>query len=149
MTALRFGSVLVGWLAVAGLAQAAMYKWVDDQGVTQYTQYPPPDRKSEAIVPPPPPAEDAAGAQKKLEDTLQKLDANRKAQAGAEEKQQKATAAAEQRRKNCEVARGNLEKLTAGGRTRLMGPDGTTHLSEEDRQARIVTTKEQIKEFCD
>jgi hypothetical protein len=142
--------VLVGWLAVVGLAQAAMYKWVDDQGVTQYTQYPPPDRKTEVMVPPPPPAEDPEGAQKKLEATLQKLDEERKAKATAAEESQKTADEAKQRQKVCQAARENLEKLTTGGRRRVIGPDGVaTYLPEEERQQKITEAKEAIKKFCD
>lgn len=150
MTALRFGSVLLGWLILAGLAQAAMYKWVDDQGVTQYSQHPPSDRPTETLVPPPRPGTDAAAAQKKLEETLQGLDEDRKARAESEQEQEKLAATAEQRRKNCTAARDNLTKLTTGGRKRLIGPDGVAaYMTEEDRQARIEKAQQQIGEFCD
>ena len=142
--------VLVGWLAFMGLAQAAMYKWVDDKGVTQYTQYPPPDHEVKVMVPPPPPAEDPEGAQKKLEATLQKLDEERKAKATATEESQKAADVAKQRKQLCEAARGNLEKLTTGGRRRVTGPDGVaTYLPEEERQQKITEAKEAIKKYCD
>lgn len=142
--------VLVGWLAFIGLAQAAMYKWVDDKGVTQYTQYPPPDRKAEVIVPPPPPAEDPEGAQKKLEATLQKLDEERKAKATAQEESQKTADEAKQRQQNCQTAQSNLEKLTTGGRRRMIGPDGVaSYLPEEERQQKITEAKEAIKKYCD
>lgn len=141
--------IVAGWLAAAGLAQAAMYKWVDENGVTQYTQYPPPDRKVDVIAPPPPPAEDPEGAQKKLEATLQKQDEQRKATATAEEEQTKAAAEAKQREAQCQAARKNLEVLTTGGRKRVIGPDGVaTYLPEEDRQARIAEAKKVIAETC-
>lgn len=141
--------VLVGWLAFIGLAQAAMYKWVDDKGVTQYTQYPPPDREVKVMVPPPPPAEDPEGAQKKLEATLQKLDEERKAKATAQEESQKTADEAKQRQKVCQDARGNLEKLTTGGRRRVIGPDGVaSYLPEEERQQKITEAKEAIKKYC-
>lgn len=141
--------IVAGWLAVAGLAQAAMYKWVDENGVTQYTQYPPPDRKVDVIAPPPPPAEDPEGAQKKLEATLQKQDEQRKAAATAEEEEAKAAAETEQRRARCQAARKNLEALTTGGRKRVIGPDGVaTYPTEEDRQARIAEANKAIEESC-
>lgn len=147
---IRGGLILVGWLAAFGLAQAAMYKWVDDKGVTQYTQYPPPDRKVEVMVPPPPPAEDPEGAQKKLETTLQKLDEERKATTTAKEEAKKTAEIAQQREQNCQAARGNLEKLTTGGRRRVTGPDGVaTYLPEEERQKKIAEAKEAIKKYCD
>jgi len=127
-----------------------MYKWVDDKGVTQYTQYPPPDKKAEIMVPPPPPAEDPEGAQKKLEATLQKLDEQSKAKATAEAENQKTADAAKQRKQACEAARSNLEKLTTGGRRRVTGPDGVaTYLPEEERQKKIAEAKDVIKKACD
>ena len=127
-----------------------MYKWVDDQGVTQYTQYPPPDRKTEVMVPPPPPAEDPEGAQKKLEETLKRLDDQYKAKTTAAEESQKAADEAKQRQKICQAARENLEKLTTGGRRRVTGPDGVaTYLPEEERQQKITEAKEAIKKHCD
>ncbi|MBI5461848.1 MAG: DUF4124 domain-containing protein [Gammaproteobacteria bacterium] len=142
--------IVACWLALAGMAQAAMYKWVDDKGVTQYTQYPPPDRKVKVMVPPPPPAEDPEAAQKKLESLLQKQDEQRKTAATAEEEQTKTAEHAKQREQNCKNARSNLEKLTTGGRKRIVGADGVaTYLTEEDQQTRIAEAKKQIEAFCD
>lgn len=141
--------IVAGWLAIAGLAQAAMYKWVDENGVTQYSQYPPQDRKVDVIAPPPPPAEDPEGAQKKLESLLQKQDEQRKAAAGAEEEQTKTAEQAKQREQNCLNARSNLDKLSTGGRKRIIGPDGVaSYLTDEDREARIAEAKKQIQEYC-
>lgn len=141
--------IVAGWLAAVGLAQAAMYKWVDENGVTQYTQYPPPNRKTEVVVPPPPPAEDPEGAQKKLEATLQMQDEQDKAAATAEQEQAKSRNEAEVRAKNCQIARDNLSKLTTGGRKRIMGPDGVaTYLSDEEREAKIAEAKQQIGKYC-
>lgn len=148
--ATRGGWILVGWLAVFGLAQAAMYKWVDEKGVTQYSQFPPPNRKAQVMVPPPPPAEDPEGAQKKLEATLQKLDEEHKAKTTAAEEKQKAAETAKQRQQACQAARDNLEKLTTGGRKRIMGADGVaSYMPEEERQKQITLAKDAIKKYCD
>lgn len=141
--------IVAGWLAIAGLAQAAMYKWIDENGVTHYTQYPPPDRKVDVVAPPPPPAEDPQGAQKKLESLLQKQDEQRKAAATATEEQTKTSTEAKQREARCQTARKNLAALTTGGRKRVVGPDGVaTFLAEEDRQAKIAEAKKTIEESC-
>lgn len=146
----RCGWIVLGWLIVAGLAQAAMYKWVDENGVTQYTQYPPPNRKVEVVAPPPPPAEDPEGAQKKLEGLLKKQGEQHEATATTEEEQAKTVKQAKLREQNCQTARSNLEIITTGGRKRVIGADGVaTYLTEEDRQARIDEAQKQIEEFCD
>lgn len=150
MNTLRFGWILAVWLAGFGLAHAAMYKWVDENGVTQYTQYPPPSREYQTLVPPPPPAEDPEGAQQQLEGLLQQQDEASKARAETGEQEQKAAAAAERRKQNCQAARTNLELLTTGGHRRITGPDGIAYYpSEEERQERIATAQKQIEEFCD
>lgn len=146
----RFGWILAGWLAAFGLAQAAMYKWVDENGVTQYSQFPPPAREYQTVVPPPPPAEDPEGAQQQLEQLLQKQDEAAKARTETAEKEQKAAAAAERRKENCRIARSNLEKLNTSGGRRIIGPDGVAYYqTEEERQQRIAEAQKHIDEFCD
>ena len=150
MNTLRFGWVVLGWLVMAGLVQAAMYKWVDENGVTQYTQYPPPGREYQTVTPPPPPSEDPEGAQKRLEELLLKQDEAHKAKSEAAAQQQQAADAAKLREQHCQNARRNLEVLTTGGHRRIVGPDGIAYYpSEEERQERIIEAQERIEEFCD
>ncbi len=142
--------IIAGWLVAMGLAQAAMYKWIDENGVTQYTQYPPPDRNAEVVAPPPPPAEDPQEARKKLDTLMQSQDEQDKAAATAEGEQATTAEQAKLREQNCQNARSNLEKLTTGGRKRVIGADGVaTYLTEEDRQKRLDEAQKQIEEFCD
>lgn len=141
--------IVVGWLAGVGLAQAAMYKWVDENGVTQYSQYKPQGKDAEVMVPPPPPAEDPEGAQQQLETTLQKQAEQDKAEATAEDEQAKSEERTKLIEKNCQTARDNLAKLTAGGRKRIVGPDGVaTYLTEEDHQAKIAEAEQNIEKYC-
>lgn len=150
MNMLRFGWILAVWLAGFGIAHAAMYKWVDENGVTQYSQFPPPNREYQTVVPPPPPAEDPEGAQQQLEELLQNQDEARKAQSEAAEQEQKTAAAAERRKQNCAMARSNLDKINNAGHRRIIGPDGVAYYqTEEERQQRISEAQKQIEEFCD
>ncbi|HSH30492.1 MAG TPA: DUF4124 domain-containing protein [Thiohalobacter sp.] len=129
---------------------AAMYKWVDENGQTHYSQYPPPDREYEALAPPPPPASDAGQAQQELEQLLQRQDEQRQAREQAEQEAAAAGRQAEQRQQACAAARHNLEILTTGGRKRITGPDGVArYLPEEERQAKIAEAQKQIEEYCD
>jgi hypothetical protein len=150
MNMLRFGWILAGWLAVFGMAHAAMYKWVDENGVTQYTQYPPPNREYQTVAPPPTPAEDPEGAQQDLENLLQQQDEASKAAAEAATEEQQAKDAASQKQRNCQVARQNLTALTTGGRRRLVDEKGVAYYpTEDERQARIAEAQQQIEQFCD
>lgn len=129
---------------------AAMYKWVDEDGRTHYSQYPPPDQDYEALEPPPPPASDAGQARQELEGLLQRQDEQRQAREEAAKETAAAEQQAEQRREACEAARHNLQVLTTGGRKRITGPDGVArYLPEEERQAKIAEAQKQIEEYCD
>ena len=150
MNRLRSGWILAGWLLGVGLAQAAMYKWVDENGTTQYSQFPPPGRDYQTVVPPPPPAVDPDRAQQQLEQLLQKQDEAYKARNEAAEKERAAAAATKRREANCQAARENLKLLTTGGNRRIIGPDGVAYYpTAEERQERIDKAQEQIGEFCD
>lgn len=139
-------ALLLGWSLAA---PAAMYKWVDDQGQVHYSQYPPKDREAQAIAPPPPPATPAAEAQKKLEETLRSLDETRKAREESAQKAADEAAEAERIRGNCEAARANLERLTTGGRKKIVGEDGVAYyMTEEERQKRIQEARDQIDKYC-
>jgi hypothetical protein len=126
-----------------------IYKWTNDRGEVQYTQFPPPGRPVEILhgVRPPDQSPETAGndLQKQLEAVEQQND-----------KQQQETRDADQRaeiqkirKKNCETAHKNLMNLNRGGNVRYMGPNGEAiRLTEEERQKRIDETNQQIKENC-
>jgi hypothetical protein len=126
-----------------------IYKWTNDQGEVQYTQFPPPGRPAEILhgVRPPDESPETAGndLQKQLETVEQQND-----------KQQQETRDADQRaeiqkirKKNCEAAHQNVINLNRGGNVRYMGADGKVmRLSEEERQKRIDEANKQIKENC-
>ncbi len=145
-TRILLSALLLGWsLAVP----AAMYKWVDDQGQVHYSQYPPRDREVETIAPPPPPATPAAEAQRRLEETLRTLDETRKAREASRQKAAEEAAEAERIRSNCEAARANLRRLTAGGRKKIVGEDGVAYyMTEEEKRKKIQEARDQIDKYC-
>ncbi len=49
---------------------------------------------------------------------------------------------------NCAIAQKNLESLTSRGQVTVKDGDVYRKLSEEERQAKIQETKEQVSEFC-
>lgn len=150
---LRLLPVIWVLLVFATASQAAdtqyIYKWTDDQGEVQYTQFPPAGRKAEKMNAPPPPAQSSETAEKHLQKQLDTMEQQN-------EKQQQETKDADQRaeiqkirKKNCEIAHKNLVNLQRGGNVRYMGPNGEViHLTEEERQKRIDEANGQIKENC-
>ena len=126
-----------------------IYKWTDDQGEVQYTQFPPPGRPAEILhgVRPPDQSPDTAGndLQKQLETVEQQ---NQEQLQGAKDEKQWAQIQ-KIRRDNCKTARQNLVNLNRGGNVRYMGADGKVmRLTEEERQKRIDEANQQIKENC-
>ena len=126
-----------------------IYKWTDDQGEVQYTQFPPPGRPAEILhgVRPPDesPESDGNDLQKQLEAVEQQ---NQEQLQGAKDEKQWAQIQ-KIRRDNCKTARQNLVNLQRGGNVRYMGADGKVmRLTEEERQKRIDEANQQIKENC-
>ena len=136
-------------LAVTGTVGAKMYKWVDENGVTQYTQTPPPKGDFESVKPPPPPPSSASQSKEQLDKRQEEFDERRKKQAEAKEESSKQSEIDERNKSNCKTARGNLEMLQTGRRLRSKAKDGSlTVVTEDDRAKRIATAQEQIKKFC-
>ena len=134
-------------LLIPSLSTAEIYKWVDDDGKTNYTQLPPPpgyesemvrEASSPAVAPAPP----ATELQERYEEQ-QKDRENDAAVAGQEKKN------ADIRKLNCDAATRNQASLELGGNRLYETADGEyLRLTEEERQQRIDQAKEQIKKYC-
>lgn len=137
-------------LTATTLTAGKMYRWVDENGVTQYTQTPPPKGEVTEMKPPPPPAVDPAEAQRQLDAQRQKLEDLREDRSLAKQETSEGKAEREAKSKNCQSARNNLKRLQENPRGRWMQKDGTqARYTDEERQAKIKEAQEQIKEFCD
>jgi len=134
---------------VAGTADK-IYKWVDQNGDTQYTQMPPPTGVQVLeIRSAPPPADDPEAERTKLQQETEALDERMKERQESAAKAEIQEKNKEIRRQNCIRANKNLTELQQGGVKRYRTPDGEViHLTEEDRQKRITETNAQIAEFC-
>lgn len=142
----------------AGLALAGtMYKWVDDQGTTHYTDTPPPDRKAQEIqTEPSAPATGPGGAQpapdnwQEEERQFQRRRAIRKEQQWQEE--QAAARAKQQavaRKQSCLLARQNLHALQQGRPVYHIDENGRrTYLDDPARAAAIEQARKDIERYC-
>ncbi len=135
----------------AGDLCAEMYRWVDPDGVTVYSQHPPPDAPATPIRPDaaPSPTETQRAVDRvnaiNTEDFDRREDAARQAEETA--KEQEVVAA---RRANCEIARKNLETIDTLGARRVRMPDGEYRfLSESEREEHRAQAQARIKESCD
>lgn len=140
-------------VCVCAPATPAMYRWVDENGVTVYSQSPPPSgdavklKKQRA-----PGADDAAPTREQLQDrrrqALDEPEARNEAEAGRTQQAKRAEDEL-QRAANCAAARANLETLQNLGRRMIRTPDGRVlRLSEDQVRTQIEKSQMQIEELC-
>lgn len=145
----------IGMCIVASLvalpATAEMYRWVDENGVTVYSQSPRPDGGGETIkVAPGPSAEEAAAGRERMERYLEQRQETRDALEQEAKEREETEAAAAQRKANCRAARGNLERYQTLGRRRIKTPEGEyVYLGEAEVAERIRRAESQVGKYCD
>lgn len=142
-------------LIIAGLcllpsqpSLAKTYKWVDENGVTQYTQTPPPkgDYKSIKTTKP---AVDPETAKKQLQDRVDAYDERRKQAADSKAEANKQAANTAKKQADCDKAKKNLEYFETHTRIRFTDKDGNvSYLPEEERQKKMAASRENIKKLC-
>lgn len=142
--ALGMALVLAG-----GFAEAKVYKWVDDDGVTQYTQYPPPKGNSTEMSVPAAPSAPPAQQRLELQERLEAFNKRR------EERERQAQESDEQRAEreklaaDCQRLREELEVVRNNPRLLEEGENGEqVRMTEDRRQERIAHTEQQLQEFC-
>ncbi len=144
----RIPLVLILSLLAPFAAHGEMYKWVDENGITQYTQYPPRDGKAEKIKPPPPPAISSEEANEQLKAKTEEFDKRRATAVEQESKRNEEAARQARISKNCEIAQQNMAFLDRG-RPRYREGDGSiASLTDETRQAKMQQAREQVEKFC-
>jgi hypothetical protein len=131
-------------LALAPLAGAQLYKWVDKDGKVHYSDQPPPAQAAKQInvAPGPAPAPSALAKDKALEKTrAESRDAAKK----AEETEK----VAKQRQEECDRARSYLKGLENGGRFVTFDAKGERVFLEQDQiDAEIAKARRNADEAC-
>ena len=156
-------------IAAAGLG-ATLYKWVDESGVTHYSETPPAKQKAQEIrIEPPPPTapgaegakpaqappapaaegakappktwqEKAAEAQKRREETEKK----------EEEERALAQEIAQERRRRCLAAQQNLHALLTDRPVYHINERGErVFIDDAKRAAEFARAKREIQSYCD
>jgi hypothetical protein len=126
-----------------------IYKWTDDQGEVQFTQFPPLGRKAERLRGTAPPTQSPESIMNDLQKQVDTMEQQNKEQLQGSKDAKQWADIQKIRRSNCETANKNLVNLQRGGNVRYMGPNGEAiRLTEEERQKRIDETNVQIKENC-
>lgn len=142
------------------LMGAEVYRWVDENGVVNYTQLKPegveaervsaatgtrvrPDRSSERRSRPGQAADGANAAPALSEDQQQMLSKLQEAERARQEEVARIKDA------NCQRARSVLERLSVRARVRVRGEDGQERvMPEEERQERIAEAQRGIAANC-
>ena len=145
--------VLAGGLAAAwmsAMAAAPLYRWTDENGVTVYSQQPPPGTEATRLTPAPgPSAEESQRAEERLRSLVeQDLDKREEAKRQEQESQEQAELQA-RRRANCEAARQNLATLESPQIDRVRTAAGEIQaLSDETRALYLEEARKMIQENC-
>jgi hypothetical protein len=150
MFILQFKHIIVAaLLCLASVTHAEIYKWVDENGNMQFSQFPPEDQVAEKIEIKTTKPVDTEGAQKEIDDLI----TSQQDAAKAAEESATAAEAAEQEKaakaENCRIAKANLTNYQNNPGRRVTDENGNiTYIKEEDRQAKIKEFQAQIDEFC-
>lgn len=139
-------------LALAtGTASAKVYKWVDQNGETHYSEKAPPEQKASELPVTPAPVLDNSGNSNQASQIKRELESEIKAGKANREAQEKAHAAqqAEARKSRCAEARNRLEMYQQ--QIPIFTRDAhneRVYLDDDTRAARIKTLTEGIAQNC-
>lgn len=141
-------SILAG-LALSGQSYAVVYKWVDENGQTHFSQTPPEQSEVEVIKTQPSPAVDVEKSQKEIDDLIKQQAEDDKIKQQQKQEQQQKAEQAKAKAENCKTARKNLKTYQDNPGRRMTDAEGNvTRPSEEKRQEMIKKLKEAVSEFC-
>ncbi len=128
---------------------AKSYRWVDENGVTVYSQRPPPSGAGTEIKAPPPPAISPEDAQRKLDAQKQKLADLREDRKLKKKQAGETEAEAKKQKSNCVAAQQNLAGRLNRPHARQKGSDGEyRYITEEARQEKIKAAQKYIQKNC-
>ena len=149
MSTFNKGLVVATILMAASLpVHATFYKWVDDHGVTQYSQRPPSSGDYQSMRSPAP-ASDSDSPQPQPQTPPAGQDP---VASPAETPPPDVQALARQRmakRQNCQLARQRLSQLENHARLRYKAADGSVRvMSEAEKQAKLMETRRMMAEMC-
>lgn len=139
------------------LMGASVYRWVDEDGVVNYTQMKPEGIDAELVsadtgqrvstAEPPvqtPDADRAVDGKQALTDNQESMLADLRAAEAARQEE-----IAKVREANCRQARDVLERITSRGRVRIRADDGSERVMPEDeRQERIAEAQRGVAANC-
>lgn len=136
-------------LSSLNVAAGSLYKWVDENGVVQYTQYPPPKGQTEIIKTKPAPSSAAGAKRQGLSDLVDSADKTQEQKQSAQATAAETKAKKEQRAKDCQNLQRNLQIMKNSGRVAQTQTDGSRKmLSTEEHTSKIKSYESLITKNC-
>jgi hypothetical protein len=140
-------------VVLTSTASAEMYRWVDAQGQVHYSDTPPPaGAKSEKTLPTAPASPTSAGAppaQKSWQEKDAEFRQRQTDEAAAQAKKQKEQADEQDRKRNCELARRNLETLQSGQRVWTTDSSGQAGIMDDAGRAKATAEAQKaVDSWC-
>ena len=141
---------LVCLLGISPVSQAKMYKWVDADGNTHYTQTPPPDGITKEDLNLPASVNlDNKEAIEAFEGQQNKKDELAEENKKTEKEENRSAEHTALKKENCRKAKAKLENVQNTGRIRAVDESGNiVRATEEERQRRITEAQANIKKWC-
>lgn len=135
------------------MAHAQVYKWKDKNGVTLYSDSPPPGNVPYELVDNVKSApKSAAASSGNSESQAVRNAASLRRQAEAEQERrndEKKRVEDEARKTNCQNAKANYQNFKVGGRIYKMTPEGEReYLGDEDIQRGLEEATKEMKQYC-
>ncbi len=142
---------LVCLLGTSHVSHARVYKWVDADGHTHYTQQLPPEGAiTEDIKLPASVNVDTQPAMKSFEAQQKKEQELSEASEKEQKKQDVQAENTEIKKENCRKSRAKLENVQNRARIRAVDESGNTiRATEEERQRRITEARANIEKWCE
>lgn len=139
-------AVLVLACALAPLASAELYKYVDKDGKTVYTDQPPSTAESKQLHVAP---SAAAPETKSYVERDKELEKQRKAEAAKEKKSEQTAAQAKAAEERCTQAQANYKSYVDGGRLLKYNEKGEReYMTDEEIESARAKSKQQMDEAC-
>ena len=144
--------MLAGLLALAPFAGAELYKYVDKDGKTVYTDQPPANAKTEAVNVPksfPAPATGVAGGNKSAVERDKELEKGRQQAREKEKKADEAAHKAQLAEQRCTQARTAFQQLSDGGRIVKYNEKGErVYLGDSEIESERERARRDMEEAC-
>jgi len=147
----NFNKILtISWLCLMGVtlsSHAELYKWVDEDGVTQYSQTPPPgDIQTETLEIQT--RSTSASAVRDMENRIRRLNLEREARLIEEQNKQIDKENATVHAENCQRSRQQLASYSVPNALILQSDGSRVRVDEDTRQRELVATQALIKKYC-